>query len=142
MGLALGGGGRLEGYYGLVVDGLIHLNVVVADGSEVEVSSTSHPDLLWAMRDAGHNFSIITSYEVKIYPTTSKTWHYHNYTWTWDKVEAVFEQLNLLRSRDNGTTPIFDELHRGFVCYGPCYQHDRGWSYLLELRNLTSVLLT
>ncbi|KAI8949277.1 FAD-binding domain-containing protein [Xylaria longipes] len=107
MGPALGGGhGRLEGEYGLVADGLVHLNVVLADGSEVGVNSTSHQDLFYAMKGAGHNFGIVASYEVKIHPVGYNTWHYHNYTWTGDKLESVFEQLNILHTLDNGTTPV------------------------------------
>ncbi|KAK7745571.1 hypothetical protein SLS53_003071 [Cytospora paraplurivora] len=106
MGLGLGGGhGRLQGTIGLVTDGLVHLNVVLADGSKIGVNSTSHSDLFWAMRGAGHNFGIVTSYVVKIYPRPENLWHYHSYVWTGDKLEAVFEQLNNLSTSDNGTTP-------------------------------------
>lgn len=105
-GLGLGGGhGRLEGLYGLVADGLVHLNLVLANGSEVGVNATNHADLFWALKGAGHNFGIVTSYRAKIHPKPAGTWHYHGYVWTQDKLEAVFEELNRLHVRDNGTTP-------------------------------------
>lgn len=104
MGPGLGGGhGRLEGLYGLVLDNIIHLNVVLADGSTIAVNETSHEDLFWGMRGAGHNFGIVTSFKIKIYPMKSTTWHWHNYYWTQDKLETVFEELNKIQ--DNGSTP-------------------------------------
>lgn len=102
-GPALGGGhGRLEGLYGLVSDNFIHLNVVLGDGSEIGVNATSHEDLFWAMQGAGHNFGIVTSMQLKIYPAQSPTWHYHNYYWTQDKLETVFEEWNNLLNNGNG----------------------------------------
>lgn len=105
MGPGLGGGhGRHEGLYGLISDNLINLNVVLADGTSVRVNETSHPDLLWAMKGAGHNFGIVTSFELKIWPREVDTWHYHNYIWTEDKLEALFTEANKLHQ--DGDTPV------------------------------------
>jgi len=106
LGPALGGGhSRLEGLYGLVQDTIVHYNVVLADGREIGVNATSHPDLLWALKGAGHNFAIVTSVVKKIYRTETPTWHYHTYTWTQDKLEKVFEELNKFHKSYRGTTP-------------------------------------
>ncbi|TVY17065.1 FAD-linked oxidoreductase azaG [Lachnellula arida] len=105
MGPGLGGGhGRYQGLYGLVSDNIISLNVVLADASAITVNSTSNPDLFWAMRGAGHNFGIVTSFQLQIHPRLVDTWHYHNYVWTQDKLEQVFEALNAFHG--NGTTPV------------------------------------
>ncbi|KAI0120156.1 FAD-binding domain-containing protein [Nemania sp. FL0031] len=98
--------GYLTCEHGLVADGIVHFNVVLADGSQIGVNATSHSDLFWALRGAGHNFAIVTSAKVNIYPVTYNKWHYHNYTWTGDKLEQVFKQLNILHTRDHGTTPV------------------------------------
>ncbi|KAI0548181.1 hypothetical protein F4679DRAFT_574299 [Xylaria curta] len=91
---ALGGDhGRLDGLHGLVMDNIIHYNVVLADGTEIGVNETSHPDLLWVLKGAGHSFAVVTSVVKKIYPKTK------------DKLETVFEALNIFRKGDNGTTP-------------------------------------
>ncbi|OTB10566.1 hypothetical protein K445DRAFT_69980 [Daldinia sp. EC12] len=95
--------GYVTSLYGLVLDNIIHLNVVLADGSTISVNETSHKDLLWAMKGAGHNFGIITSFKLKIYPKKIETWHYHNYFWTQDKLETVLGELNKLQ--DNGNSP-------------------------------------
>lgn len=104
LGPALGGGhGRYEGLYGLVSDNFVNLNVVLADGSKIVVNKSSYSDLWWALQGAGHNFAIVTSAEVKIYPKEIDTWHYHNYIWSQEKLETVFEALN--KFTGNGTTP-------------------------------------
>ncbi|KAF9871850.1 hypothetical protein CkaCkLH20_10784 [Colletotrichum karsti] len=105
MGPGLGGGhGRLEGLYGLISDNVVQFNVVLANGASIRVSKSSHSDLFWALRGAGHGFGIVTSFEMNIFPRGPETWHYHNYYWRGDKLEAVFDALNKLHG--NGTTPV------------------------------------
>ncbi|KAJ8106846.1 hypothetical protein ONZ43_g6922 [Nemania bipapillata] len=114
LGPGLGGGhGRLEGLYGLISDNMVNLNVVLADGSTVQVNSKSYTDLFWGMRGAGHNFGIVTSFELNIYPRGPSTWHYHNYIWTGDKLETVFTALNKLHN--NGSTPVGMSLEYGYI---------------------------
>ncbi|KAL4875383.1 hypothetical protein BJY04DRAFT_232662 [Aspergillus karnatakaensis] len=105
LGAGLGGGhGRYEGLYGMISDNILQLNVVLGDGSTIRVSKTSHPDLLWGMKGAGHNFGIVTSYEMNIFPRGVDTWHYHNYVWRGEQLEDVFEALNTFHG--NGSTPV------------------------------------
>lgn len=113
LGPGLGGGhGRLEGLYGMVSDNFLQLNVVLADGSAIRVNSTSHSDLLWAMKGAGHNFGIVTSFEMNVFPRGPDTWHYHNYIWRGEKLEDVFDALNDFHG--NGSTPINMALNLGY----------------------------
>lgn len=75
MGPGLGGGfGRYQGYFGLVVDNIISMNVVIADGSFITISASSHADLYWGMRGAGHNFGIVTSFDYKIHDQPVVNW--------------------------------------------------------------------
>lgn len=105
LGPGLGGGhGPLEGLYGVVSDNFLQLNVVLANGTAITVNQTSHADLLWGMKGAGHNFGIVTSFEVNIYPRGPPLWHYHNYIWRGEKLDAVFTALNNFHG--NGTTPV------------------------------------
>jgi hypothetical protein len=62
------------------MDNILHYNVVLANGTEIGVNETSHSDLLWALKGAGHNFAAVTSIVKKIYPRQVDTWHFHNYT--------------------------------------------------------------
>ncbi|KAI8931400.1 hypothetical protein NX059_011730 [Plenodomus lindquistii] len=105
VGAGVGGGhGRHEGLHGMVSDNILQINLVLGDGTAIRVSPTSHSDLLWAMKGAGHNFGIVTSFEMNIFPRGPDTWHYHNYVWRGDKLEAVFSALNKLHN--NGSTPV------------------------------------
>lgn len=105
LGAGLGGGhGRYEGLYGMISDNMLQLNVVLANGSAIRVNATSHSDLFWAMRGAGHNFGIVTSYEMNIWPSGHKTWHFHNYVWRGERLELVFDALN--KFHNNGSTPV------------------------------------
>ncbi|KAL9034019.1 MAG: hypothetical protein Q9214_007236, partial [Letrouitia sp. 1 TL-2023] len=104
MGPGLGGGlGKYMGYYGLVSDNIIQMNVVTANGSAITVSASQNPDLYWGMRGAGHNFGIVTEFRYKIYDYPSLNNYYVTYTYAGDKVEAVFKQLN--RLGNNGKQP-------------------------------------
>lgn len=105
MGPGLGGGyGRHQGLYGLISDNIVNLNVVLANGTAVRVNETSYTDLFWAMKGAGHNFGIVTSFQLRIYPRQIDTWHYHNYVWRGEKLEELFAEANRLHA--NGNTPV------------------------------------
>jgi hypothetical protein len=66
-GLATAGGiGWLAREHGLTIDHLVAVEMVLADGSVVRASDEENADLFWAVRGAGANFGIVTSFEFEV----------------------------------------------------------------------------
>jgi FAD/FMN-containing dehydrogenase len=83
--MLLGGFGFLSRLYGLSVDNLVEVEMVLADGKIVIINEYEHPglsvyyqlechgsplrtDLWWAIRGAGPAFGIATRYKAKAFP--------------------------------------------------------------------------
>ncbi|HEX5165465.1 MAG TPA: FAD-binding oxidoreductase [Thermomicrobiales bacterium] len=68
-GLTLHGGmGYLRRKHGLSIDNLLSVDIVMADGQVRSVSAANDPDLFWAVRGAGSNFGVVTSFEFQLHP--------------------------------------------------------------------------
>jgi FAD/FMN-containing dehydrogenase len=71
-GITLGGGvGYLVRKYGLTIDDLLAADIVTADGQELRVDATSHPDLFWAVRGGGGNFGVATRFQYRLHEVPS-----------------------------------------------------------------------
>ncbi|KAH9896809.1 FAD-binding domain-containing protein [Cubamyces lactineus] len=69
-GWVLGGGQSLVSpVYGLGVDNVLELALVLANGSHATTNAYEHPDLFWALRGGGGGtFGVVTSVTYKTYP--------------------------------------------------------------------------
>ncbi|KAK6067450.1 hypothetical protein SCUP515_10183 [Seiridium cupressi] len=68
-GLTLGSGlSYLSDLYGMVCDNVVSYEVVLADGTAVEATSSSYSDLFWALKGGGNNFGIVTGFKSTTVP--------------------------------------------------------------------------
>ncbi len=83
-GLALGGGvGYLSRKYGLTIDNILEVDMILADGSCVTANAKENEDLFWAIRGGGGNFGVVTSFLFKGNPVHTNyagptLWHIEN----------------------------------------------------------------
>jgi FAD/FMN-containing dehydrogenase len=102
-GLTLGGGvGWLMPKYGLALDNLRSVEVVLADGRIVRAAADEHDDLFWAVRGGGGNFGVASSFEFGLHavgPTVTGG----RIGWPADKARDVlrhFRELAMAASDD------------------------------------------
>jgi FAD/FMN-containing dehydrogenase len=68
-GFCLGGGyGWLSPRFGLTCDNLVGADLLTAAGHLVHVTDDTNPELMWALRGAGANFGVVSSYELRLHP--------------------------------------------------------------------------
>ena len=67
-GLSLGGGvGHLSRAYGLSIDSLLEVDIVLANGKLVTANEKENSDLFWAVQGGGGNFGVVTSFLFKMH---------------------------------------------------------------------------
>lgn len=95
VGATLGAGvGRYQGLHGLVIDALLSVRLITAEGKVIDVSATSNSDLFWGIRGAGANFGIITSATYKLTPLVNNGQVMNvDFIIPAEKSEAYFEAL-------------------------------------------------
>jgi FAD/FMN-containing dehydrogenase len=88
-GLTLGGGmGYLSRRFGWTVDNLLEVEIVTADGRVRRASRDECPDLFWAVRGAGANLGVVTSFTFRLHEV-GPTVHGGLILWSFDQADDV-----------------------------------------------------
>lgn len=113
-GLTLGGGyGYLSGRYGLTLDNLLSVKLVLADGKLVTASENENADLFWAVRGAGQNFGVVTEFVFRAYE--QKEVYAGMLMFPPDKIPEIVAFANHLHEVTNGDQCLLF----GFTCPPP-----------------------
>jgi FAD/FMN-containing dehydrogenase len=127
-GLTLGGGiGNLSRGFGLTIDNLLEVDVVLADGSFVTANAEQNPDLFWAVRGGGGNFGVVTSFLFRLHAIHTvyagpMLWHLEQATevlrWYRDFILQAPENLGgwFAFLKVPPGPPFPTEIHRQTVC--------------------------
>lgn len=102
----MGGFGFRSPRYGTTCGNLLSVDLVLADGSWVTASPVANPDLFWAVRGAGDNFGVVTSFEAMLHP-----------------IPPDADVLTLLWDPDDAEAPL-----RKFFEIEPALSEDYYWS--------------
>jgi FAD/FMN-containing dehydrogenase len=98
-----GGYGYASHTHGLALDNLIGAEVVLANSSVVNASTTVNPDLFWALRGAGSSYGVVTSLKFQTFPAPDNNVVFsYSYSWTEQQAE---QGLAALQDFSNSSMP-------------------------------------
>jgi FAD/FMN-containing dehydrogenase len=139
-GLTLGGGlGYLTRRFGWTVDNLLEVEIVTADGRARRASRDENGELFWAIRGAGANLGVVTSFTFRLHEV-GPTVYGGLIAWPFDRADEILRTyrtltteaprelavwMNLLRAPAAPFVP--SEWHGERVCaMAVCYSGDLG----------------
>lgn len=106
-GLTLGGGyGWLSGRYGLTIDSLLQVEIVLGDGSIKTASKDENSDLFWAVRGAGHCFGVVSEFVFETHDQKNHVWAGQMLWAASTKLDAVLDFANDLMTKSDPDSAI------------------------------------
>ncbi len=95
-GLTLGGGlGYLTRRFGWTVDNLLEVEIVTADGSVRRAAPDENEDLFWAVRGAGANLGVVTSFTFRLHEV-GPTVYGGLIAWPFERAEEILDAYRSL----------------------------------------------
>lgn len=111
-GLTLGGGfGYLTRRFGWTVDNLLEVELVTADGEIRRANHEDHGDLFWAIRGAGHNFGVVTSFTYRLHDI-GPTVYGGLIAWPFERAEEILETYREITAEAPRELTVFLLLRR------------------------------
>lgn len=106
-GLTLGGGlGYLTRRFGWVVDNLMEVEIVTADGEIRTASRYENADLFWAVRGGGGNFGVVTRFTFHLHEV-GPTVYGGLIAWPFDRADEVLRAYQKLTSEAPRELTVF-----------------------------------
>ncbi|KAF8625309.1 hypothetical protein AX15_005440 [Amanita polypyramis BW_CC] len=103
---AFGGWGFTSRKWGLTLDTIQSIDIVLANGTTATVSAQQYDDLFWAMRGAAPSFGITTAITVQTFPAPDSTTIFQ-YTWNMQPSEAANAVLAFQQFAETNVPPEF-----------------------------------
>jgi FAD/FMN-containing dehydrogenase len=111
-GLTLGGGlGYLTRRFGWTVDNLEEVEIVTADSRIRRASRTEHPDLFWAIRGAGANLGVVTSFTFRLHQL-GRTVYGGLIAWPFERAEEILHAYRTITTQAPRELTVFLILSR------------------------------
>lgn len=111
-GLTLGGGfGYLTRRFGWTVDNLLEVEIVTADGEVRRASREENEDLFWAIRGAGHNFGVVTSFTFRLYEI-GPTVYGGLVAWPFERADEILDAYREITVEAPGELTVFHIVRR------------------------------
>lgn len=111
-GLTLGGGfGYLTRRFGWTVDSLLEVEVVTADGHVRRASREQNEELFWALRGAGHNFGVVTSFTYRLHDVGPRVYG-GLIAWPFERAEEILEAYRAFTAEAPRELTVFLILRR------------------------------
>jgi FAD/FMN-containing dehydrogenase len=109
-GLTLGGGlGYLTRRFGWTVDNLLEVEIVTADGRVRRAAADEHADLFWAVRGAGANLGVVTSFRFRLHPVGPIV-HGGLIAWPFERAMEILRAYRAITARSPRELTIFLEM--------------------------------
>ena len=97
-GLTLGGGlGYLTRRFGWSVDNLLEVEIVTADGQIRRASRDENADLFWAVRGAGANFGVVTTFVLRLHEVGPNVYG-GLIAWPFERIDEILRAYRTLTS--------------------------------------------
>ncbi|CAO1605361.1 hypothetical protein XANCAGTX0491_008880 [Xanthoria calcicola] len=68
--------GRLQGQYEYLNDNMVHVRLLLANGTTITASAVENENIFWAVRGAGNNIGIALEATFQVYPQRNNGEHY------------------------------------------------------------------